>query len=599
MARSAAALGRHAPLEAGAVRPGRREMRLLGEHLRPYLGAAVAGALLLLAGSGLELAAPVLVRRAVDRGVLARDAGSLNLHGALFLAVAAGSVLCLRAAAVLTGRAGQGMLRDLRVTAFRHLAGLSLGHFERERSGSLVGRATADVEAVERLATEDLVRLATDLLFVGGATVILFVLDVRLALAALAVLPAMAAATVAFRRRIRHAYRAVRERVASVLSMLQETLRGVEVVQAFSREEASATRFREVNEEWADANVGALRIESLYFPAMDFLAMVGTGAVLVYGGSRVIGGDLTLGVLTAFTVYLSQFFGPIHHLSEHFTTLQSAMAGLRRVSDLLDRDPEVADAPGADSLGEVAGEVVLEDVRFRYAGGLPWALRGVSLRVAPGETLALVGPTGAGKSTIVKLVARFYDPTEGAVRCDGRDLREVSLASLRSRIGLVPQEGFLFGGTVRENIRFGRPAASDRDVERVCRRLGIDEFVRSLPMGYDTDVRERGARLAAGERQLVALARAALADPRVVLLDEATSSLDPGTEARIEHAFRAALAGRTTILIAHRLSTAMRADRIAVVEEGCVTECGTHDELVGAGSRYASLYRYWLSGRTG
>lgn len=584
------------PEPPGPAEPGPRAARVLAVFLRPYLLPATAGGLALVASTGLELAAPLILRGAVDRGVIPKDPGSLNLYGVLFLASAIGAFLLLRLSTRLAGRAGEAALRDLRVASFRHLTTLSLGVFERERSGSLVSRVTADIETAERLVTDSLVKLATDLLFLAGAAVILFVLDARLALAAMAVLPAMAAATMLFRRRAQRAYRAVRERVASVLSMLQETLRGVEVVQAFGREGANARRFKAANDEWADANVGAWRLESYYFPAMELLSITGTGAVLMYGGLRVIGGDLTLGVLAAFTVYLSQFFGPIHHLSEHFATFQSAMAGMRRVAWLLDREPEVPDAPGVPELPPVRGGIALEGVCFRYRPDAPWALRGLDLEIEPGQTVALVGPTGAGKSTVVKLVARFYDPIQGAVRVDGHDLRAVALASLRSQLALVPQEGFLFGGTVRENIRFGRPGASDEEIEAACRGLGIDDFIRSLPMGYETDVRERGARLAAGERQLVALARAVLSGPSLILLDEATSSLDPATEARVERAFRHALAGRTCVLIAHRLSTAMRADRIAVVEQGRVTETGTHDELIALGGRYAGLYGHWLAG---
>lgn len=573
---------------------GKREIKVLMPFLRPYRRRAIGAGVLVVTTTILKLSGPVFLSRAIDLGIKANDEKSLTLHGILFVIAAVSAFFSLRFSTLLMGSVGQSALRDMRVGAFRHLVGLSLGFFERERSGKLVARVTADVESVERLVTEDLIRLVTEILFLLGAAGLLLALDPRLALAALSVVPLMAAGTFFFRRAAGRAYQELRERVAKVLTFLQETLQGVSVVQAFSRERANSARFDSVNDEWAEAKFGTTKLESAYFSSMEILGGLGTAAVLIYGGRRFLEGDLSFGTLTTFIVYLSLFFEPVHHMSERFATLASALAGLARIAHLLEERPQIIEA-AAPSHKNLSGLIELRGVGFQYRPELEPVLHDVSLTVQPGETLAMVGPTGAGKSTIIKLMARFYDVTSGSLLLDGIEIRDFALSSLRSSVALVPQEGFLFAGTVRDNIRFARPGATDAEIEGTCRDLGIDEFIRTLPEGYDTEVSERGARFAAGQKQLIALARALASDPRIILLDEATSSLDSATEARIDSAFRAALTGRTSVVIAHRLSTVIRADKIAVVDHGRLVESGSHTELIDFGGRYAALYASWLA----
>jgi ABC-type multidrug transport system fused ATPase/permease subunit len=545
--------------------------------------------------SVLKLSGPYFLRFAIDLGLAEGSFANVNLFGALFVGAALLSFVSLRSSTLLTGVAGEKVLQDLRVATFDHLTGLSLGFFERQRSGRLISRITSDVEAVERLVTDSLVRIVTEVLFLVGAAVVLLTMDIRLALAAMGVMPVMILLTIWFRRRSERVFLEVRERIASVLSFIQETLRGMQVVQAFATERARTQRFQAVNDDWADANVTAHKIEALFFPSMQFLGSVGTAIVLIYGGGRILAGDLSPGVLAAFVVYLTLFFEPMNHLSELYSQLQQALAGLAKMAHLLEVEPEITDVVGSVDLPDVEGLITFEDVHFSYSPSGPMVLQDINMRIEPGQTAALVGPTGAGKSTIVKLLARFYDPTQGSLRIDGFEVGKVTVKSLRRQLALVPQEGFLFGGTIADNLRFGKPDATNEQVEEICRRIDIHDFIATLPEGYQTEVRERGARLAAGEKQLIALARALLADPRLVILDEATSSLDSATEYRVERAFSSALQGRTSVVIAHRLSTVMNADVIFVVDGGRIVEQGDHFELVTRGGRYSALYLSWLA----
>lgn len=595
MARTHLGRGLGTVVEERAPNLGMREIRLLGPYMRPYRRLFIGAAVLMLVSSALKLIGPILLRSAIDFGISAGDLRVLNMFGAGFVVAAFISFITLRKSSTLMGEGGEKVLWDLRVSSFRHLMGLSIGFFERERSGRLVARITSDIEAVEQLVTESLVRILTEVVFIAGAGVVLFVLDWRLALAGFTVLPLMALMTRYFRRRSDQLFREVRERIASVLSFIQETLRGVHVVQAFGTERVRSRRFHAVNDDWADANVDAFKLQAAYFPTMQFFGVIGTAIVLLYGGARVAEGSLDVGMLTAFAVYLTLFFEPINHLSELYARFQQAMAGLARVAQLLEVEPDIVDDDEAVDIDSVEGRVELRKVSFAYRPDGPMVLENIDLEVEPGATVALVGPTGAGKSTIVKLIARFYDTSRGSIHIDGRDVKTIKIEPLRSHMALVPQEGFIFSGTVRDNIRFGKPDASDTEIESICDRLGIDDFIRSLPDSYDTKLREKGSRLAAGERQLIGLARAAIADPRIIILDEATSSLDSATEHRVDQAFSRAMTGRTSVVIAHRLSTVMAADQIHVIDHGRIVESGTHAELVEAGGRYAALYHAWLT----
>jgi ATP-binding cassette subfamily B protein len=569
-----------------------RRVALLARLARPYRARVAGGIAALLVATAAALAPPYLAKLAIDDGIRGGDLGALAwIVGAFFVAGLVGWGASV-AQTYLTSWVGERVLADLRIRLFRHLGRLSLGFYERNRTGAIISRITNDVEALDQLVTDGVTSLVQNSLVLLGSAIILFLLDWRLALATLAVFPLMALATSIFRRRSSRAYRRVRERLGMVTATLQEDISGMRVVQAFAREPESQDRFRAINARYRAANQETVVLNGLYFPFVDLLSSAATAVVLGFGGYLVFDGSLTIGTLFAFVGYLANFFDPVQVLSQLYNTFLAAVAALDKIIDVLEEEPEIDDRPEATPLGRIGGRVAFEHVRFGYGDG-PDVVHGLDLDVPAGTTVALVGHTGAGKSTIAKLLARFYDPRSGRITIDGRDLRDVTQESLRRQLGIVPQEGFLFSGSIRDNIAFARPGATPGEVAAAALAVGADEFVTALPDGYDTQVGERGGRLSLGQRQLLAFARALLADPRILILDEATSSVDIATERQIEEALERLLEGRTAFVIAHRLSTIRRADVIVVLEHGRVVEQGTHDELLELGGRYLALYGDW------
>jgi ATP-binding cassette subfamily B protein len=584
----------------------RKVMRRLWRMLRPRRKQLAVALVVLVGQTACLLAGPALVRWGVDSGLTAHDSTVLNIAAGSYLAVAIIGLFLGRLVIWLVSRAGEEFLRELRERVFDHLVGLGMDFFEREKTGRLVARMTSDIDALQELVSQGLVMFVQNILIFLGAVVVIFGMSWQLGLVTLVIVPPVVVASIWFRNRSNVAYLAVRERIGENLSTLQEGLEGVRVVQAFGRERGWISRFRKTNEAQFDAHLETVRISAKYFPFVEFMGVLGIAVVVGAGGVLEDNGVITVGTVLAFVLYLNNLFEPIQQLSQLYNTVQSAGAALHKLFGLLDTQTTTGEKPGAVDLPE-SGALVVDDVSFAYGGGPPdtdgvvhplgpLVLRDVSLSVEPGERVALVGPTGAGKSTLAKLMVRFYDPREGTVSYGGVDLRDATLGSLRRRIVVVPQEGFLFAGTVRDNIRVGRPSASDEDVDAAVDALGLREVFSQFPEGLDTEVRERGSRLSAGEKQLVSLTRAALADPTVLVLDEATSNLDPGTEQRVERALDVLTEGRTVVVVAHRLSTAARCDRIAVVDEGRLQEVGTHDELLAHRGRYSRLYAAWDAG---
>ena len=591
-------------------------MRRLLRYLRPYLSLVVIAVLMLLLVAALQLAAPYLTQLAIDRAIPARDLGLVRLLALAFLAANAAEFFLDYAQTVLTAVIGQRVMVDLRLEIFRKLQRLGVAFYDRNPVGRLMTRVTTDVETLNELFTSGVVALFGDVFTLGVIAAWMLVADWRLALASFVVIPFIYLAATVFRLRVRAAYREIRVRIARINAFLQEHLSGMRVVQLFGREARAAAAFDTVNRAHLDVNLASITIYALFFPVVELLTSIAVASLLVYGGARALDHTVTVGVLAAFLQLMRRFYRPLQDLSEKFNILQSAMASSERVFALLDERETVRDPAAPRWLPRpVRGAVAFEDVWFRYpqstrggegrpgaaeapleGAGAPddgWVLRGVSFTADPGRTVAIVGHTGAGKTTIINLLLRYYDVDRGRITVDGVDVRELAQDELRGLIGLVQQDIFLFTGDIRTNIRLDAPV-SDAAVEEAARRVGADRLIARLPAGYDHRLDERGQNLSVGERQLLAFARALAVDPAILVLDEATSSVDAQAEEQIQSAIAELMRGRTSLVIAHRLSTVQHADAILVLHHGRLMEQGTHRELFERNGLYRRLYQLQL-----
>jgi ATP-binding cassette subfamily B protein/subfamily B ATP-binding cassette protein MsbA len=563
--------------------------RRLMAYIRPYarhLGLATA---LVLTASAMSLAGPYVVRLAIDEGIQKRDVRALMISVAVYVIL---YLIIWRVRIYQTDimvRTGQSIMYDIRTQMYAHLQRLSMSFYDTHEVGRLVSRLTSDVGVLEDFATWAIVQLVNNAFVLIGILVVMLAMDWKLSLLTFTVLPIMAVGTFFWRARAREAYREVRQAISRINARLAENIWGVRVIQSLVREDLNFKLFERINRRNLEANLYAARLSSIYFPAVEFTNAIAMATVVWFGGHQVLNGHITAGVLVAFLLYVDRFFWPIRDTAMRYNSLLATMASGERIFQVLDTQPEIVDKPGAVPLPPIKGHVVFDHVEFRYKPDKP-VIQDLSLEVLPGQTVAFVGATGAGKTSLIKLLDRFYDVTGGAIRIDGYDIRDVTVESLRRQVGIVLQENFLFSGTVLDNIRYGRLEASEEEAIAAAKAIGADEFISELPYGYHTEVQEQGAILSVGQKQLVAFARALLADPRILVLDEATANIDTETEKDIQTALQRLLKGRTSFVIAHRLSTIVQADIIAVVEHGRLLEKGRHDELLALRGRYYDLY---------
>jgi ATP-binding cassette subfamily B protein len=558
----------------------------------PFRKTMLAALACVIAVTLCTLAGPVLVRHGIDAGIRAKNTRSLNISVVAYIAVTCIAYCFGRAQYIFINRAGENLLRVLRLRVFSQMQKQSMAFYDREKAGVLVARMTADIESMSELVQWGLLQFISAGFLLLLAVILLFTLSWQLTIVALLVMPVIFIASIKFQRDSNKAYLDVRERVGANLSALQEGIAGVRVIQAYAREEEQVRRFRASNNALYKSHMHSVKVSMWYFGLVEFCGIFASALIVGMGGWLVHRGSVSVGTVVAFVLLLANLFDPVQQLSQLYNTMQSAGAALKKLYGIMDAVPEVDESIGAVDLPE-HGDLVVSGATFTYAAGVQHALHNVSITVPNGKRLALVGPTGAGKSTLAKLMARLYDPNEGSISYGGVNLRDATMQSLRERIVVVPQEGFLFNGTIRENLRIAKSDATDAEIDRALQALGVFERFMGFPQGLDTEVHERGSRLSAGERQLVSLARAALVDPAVLVLDEATSNLDPGTEKDVEAALEALMQGRSVVVVAHRLTTVQRADAIGVVDHAELVEWGTHSELVQKNGKYALLVNAW------
>lgn len=566
-----------------------RIMARLLEFLRPFARSIAVAFILMCVVAATNLAGPYLLSRAIDGGLAQKNLEYLKLIVLAFLAIGLLQWGGEFGQQYMLNWVGQRIIFNVRTQIFEHLQRLPLSFYDRREAGRIMSRLLSDVGTLNDLLTSGFLAIASDVLTLIGIVVIMLSMNWELSLLALIVMPLMLYLTSKWRVRARESYRRVRLAISRVNAMLNENISGVRVIQSFARENLNLERFDATNKRHLDANLDAARLSAMFFPGVEVINAMSTASVIAFGGMLALNGHLTQGALVAFVLYIGRFFDPIRDLSQRYNTMQAAMAGGERIFELLDTPVTLTDAPDAVEMPSIRGEVHYENVGFSYIDGVP-ILSDINLDVKPGEAIAFVGATGAGKSTMVSLLSRFYDVTSGRITIDGYDIRKVTMSSLRRQLGIVLQDSFLFSDTVRENIRYGRLNATDYEVEQAARMACAHNFVSSMPMGYDTIVQERGSRLSMGQRQLIAFARAILTDPRILILDEATASIDTQTEKALQQALDQLLKGRTAFIIAHRLSTIVNADKVVVLANGRIMEMGTHQELLDKGGLYRRLY---------